>query len=224
VTPLVDIQPRMSGHCGAFQYLRVRKDLPQPPPASSVPARSSTAPRRKWISLYIGEVAASQAPVVLDTLLGSCVAACLYDPVLRAGGMNHILLPNCGVGDRSPRCGVHAMELLINELMKLGGDRRRFVARAFGGADVLKGIRMLSPIGERNVKFVREFLAAEKIPLVGGRLGGSHAVQLFFRTDTGKATVHTVDGSNLPKIITAERSYWKPLSADKTFGGEITLF
>lgn len=223
MTPLVDIQPRMSGHCGAFQYLRVRKDLPEPPASNALPVRSSPAPRRKWISLYIGEVAASQSPIVLDTLLGSCVAACLYDPVLRAGGINHILLPNCGVGDRSPRCGVHAMELLINELMKLGGDRRRFVAKAFGGANVLKGIRML-PIGERNVKFVREFLAAEKIPLVGERLGGAHAIHLYFRTDTGKATVHTVDGSSLPKLITAERSYWKPLSADKTFGGEITLF
>ena len=98
------------------------------------------------------------------------------------------------------------MELLINELMKLGGDRRRFIAKAFGGATVLQGMKM-PPIGEENARFVREFLAAERIPLLAERLGGNHAVHLYFRTDTGKVTVHTVDGSILPKIIDAERSY-----------------
>lgn len=223
MSPLVTLQPRAKRHCGAFQYLHVRTDLPDSTLDAHAQSAGARTPHRKWISLYIGEVAASQSPIVLDTLLGSCVAVCLYEPVLRAGGMNHILLPNCGMGDKNPKCGIHAMELLINELMKLGGDRRRFVAKAFGGANVLKGIRIL-PIGDRNATFVREFLAAERIPLVGERLGGSNAVHLYFRTDTGKATVHSVDGSSLPKIISAERSYSKPLSADKPFGGEITLF
>jgi chemotaxis receptor (MCP) glutamine deamidase CheD len=173
--------------------------------------------------LYAGEVAASQLPVVLDTLLGSCVAVCLYDPWLRAGGMNHILLPFCKAGESNPRCGVHAIKLLINELMKLGGDRRRFVAKAFGGANVLQGIKM-PPIGERNARFVREFLAAEKIPLLAERLGGDHAVHLYFRTDSGKVTVHTVDGSILPRIIAAESSYDRSPSPDMSYSGEITLF
>lgn len=210
-------------HCGADQYMRVRTDLPQYTEHRAPSAGSFQAPRKEWISLFIGEVAASRSAVVLDTVLGSCVTVCLYDAKLQAGGMNHILLPNCRAGEKSPRCGIHAMELLINELMKLGCDRRRFVAKAFGGAHVLKGIRML-PIGDRNVDFVRKFLAAENIPLVNERLGGNHAVHVYFRTDTGKATVHTIDGSSLPTIISAERSYWKPLSADKPFGGEITLF
>jgi hypothetical protein len=71
---------------------------------------------------------------------------------------------------------------------------------------------------------VREFLALEKIPLVAERLGGNHAVHLYFHTDTGKATVHTVDGSSLPKIIYAEGSYSKSSSWDRSFSGEITLF
>jgi chemotaxis protein CheD len=115
------------------------------------------------------------------------------------------------------------MELLINELMKLGGDRRRFIAKAFGGANVLEGINML-PIGEGNAKFVREFLALEKIPLAAERLGGTHAVHLYFHTDTGKVTVHTVDGSSLPKIINSERSFRTSSSRDRSFSGEITLF
>lgn len=115
------------------------------------------------------------------------------------------------------------MELLINELMKLGGDRRRFVAKAFGGANVLRGIKML-PIGDGNAKFVREFLIRERIPLVAERMGGNHAVHLYFRTDTGKATVHTVDGSTLPKIIANEKSFGKSRSPIEPFGGEIKLF
>jgi len=115
------------------------------------------------------------------------------------------------------------MELLINELMKLGADRRRFIAKAFGGASVLHGIRML-PIGEGNAKFVREFLSTEKIPLVAERLGGNHAVQLYFHTDSGKATVHTVDGSILPRTISAEGSFCRLPFTNQFNYGEITLF
>ena len=97
------------------------------------------------------------------------------------------------------------------------------MAKAFGGANVLQGTKM-PPIGCNNAKFVREFLCMERIPLIAERMGGSHAVHVYFRTDTGKATVHTVDGSTLPKIIDAEDSYWKTPPANKSGFGEITLF
>ena len=175
------------------------------------------------VRIYTGDVATSATPAVLHTLLGSCVAVCLYDPMLRAGGMNHILLP----GTRQNRCGtrfgIHAMELLINELMKQGGDRRRFIAKAFGGANVVPGLKA-SPIGDDNAKFVRMFLERERIPLVAQRLGGCQAVHVYFRTDTGKAVLHSVDGSELPKIIHAENSYRHQHLADRHYSGEITLF
>jgi len=218
---LTDSRPRPAEHCGSVYNLKVRSDLSE---RARQPASNRVHPAgRHRITLYIGEVAASQSPVVLDTLLGSCVAVCMYDPVLRTGGMNHILLPRCLKGDKSPRCGVHAMELLINEVMKLGGDRRRFVAKAFGGGNVLPGIKMLQ-IGDENADFVRAFLATERIPLVAERLGGNHAVHLYFQTDTGKATVHSVNGSALPKILKAESSCFMPPAANGQFGGEITLF
>jgi chemotaxis protein CheD len=91
------------------------------------------------------------------------------------------------------------MEVLINELMKQGGDRRKFVAKAFGGANVLPGLTTAT-IGDDNARFVREFLATERIPLVAQRLGGTHPVHVYFKTDTGKATVSSVDGSQLSKI------------------------
>src|ERR1700760_5135753 len=156
--------------------------------------------------IYVGEVIASATPLLLQTLLGSCVAVCLRDPVARIGGMNHILLPGrCQDNNRPSRCGVHAMELLINAIMREGGDRRKLVAKAFGAGNVVASLQ--SPtIGEQNAAFVRRFLATERIPLVAQRLGGLRPVQVSFRTDTGKASVHTVDGSRLPFIITAKMS------------------
>jgi len=178
---------------------------------------------KKGVRVYTGDVATSTRPVVMHTLLGSCVAVCLYDPLLLAGGMNHILLPGTRLDDRSTRFGVHAMELLINELMKQGGDRRKFLAKAFGGANIMKRLSAAT-IGDDNAEFVREFLAAERIPLVAQRLGGDQAVHVYFRTDSGKAMVHSVDGSRLQKIIHAEASYWRSHLDDAKLSGDITLF
>jgi chemotaxis protein CheD len=180
-------------------------------------------PAEHRVRVYTGDVAISTQPATLEALLGSCVAVCLYDPCLRAGGINHILLPGGCRDCTGTRFGVHAMELLINELMKQGADRRRFIAKAFGGANVLAGL-VSATIGDENAKFVREFLAAERIPLIAERLGGTQAVHLHFKTNTGKATVRTVDGSRLPKLIHSEAAYWRSHLDDKDFSGEITLF
>jgi len=216
-------RPRPAEHCGVAYHLLVRSDLIPKTTPKKTDSKKAHLHGRNRISLYIGEVAASQSPAVLDTLLGSCVAVCMYDPILHAGGMNHILMPKCQAGDKSSRCGVHAMELLINELMKLGGEKKRFIAKAFGGANIFPGIKM-SPVGEVNALFVRQFLATEKIPLVAERMGGNHAVRLLFHTDTGKAYVHTVDGSSLPKIIKSEGCYCNSTTGSKSFGNDITLF
>jgi chemotaxis receptor (MCP) glutamine deamidase CheD len=172
--------------------------------------------------IYIGEVVASSTPLLLQTLLGSCVAVCLRDPGVGIGGMNHILLPGrCDGNDHESRWGVHAMELLINAIMNQGGDRRRLVAKVFGAANVVPALQ--SPTaGELNATFVRDFLATERIPLVAQRLGGKHAVQVHFRTDTGKTIVHSVDGSRLPAILRAEANRCDYAKAGSS--GDIDLF
>jgi chemotaxis protein CheD len=171
--------------------------------------------------IYIGEIVASATPLVLQTLLGSCVAVCLRDPVTGIGGMNHILLPGRRDGGGS-RCGVNAMELLINAIMREGGDRRRLVAKVFGAANVIAHLK--SPtVGELNAAFVRNFLATERIALVAQRLGGRHAVQVHFNTNTGETIVHSVDGSRLPAILSAEGAYRCDL-AKLNSGGETVLF
>jgi chemotaxis receptor (MCP) glutamine deamidase CheD len=206
-------------------------DRPCGQPGGNLPRRSRLhamhadphGPPRPRIRIYIGDVVACAEPAILQTLLGSCVAVCLRDPVSRVGGMNHILLPGDSNQGRASRFGVHAMELLINALMQRGADRRRLVAKAFGAANVVAALR--SPtVGDQNAIFVREFLARERIPLVANRLGGTHAVQIHFTTDTGRTIVHTVDGSRLPIILEAETTYRSSHFADEDFSGEVSLF
>jgi chemotaxis protein CheD len=180
-------------------------------------------PRQSHARVYTGDVATSLRPVVLHTLLGSCVAVCVCDQLLGIGGMNHILLPGHDRESRSTRFGVHAMELLIHELIKQGADRRRLIAKAFGGANVMPGMRT-AVIGDDNINFVREFLATARIPLVAQRLGGDQAVHVYFKTDTGQATVLSVNGLWLPQLIHAEDNYWRPHAADTHLNSESTLF
>lgn len=172
----------------------------------------------------IGQVEASQAPMRLHTVLGSCVSVCLFEPRSRIGGMNHILVPSshsdCGC---EARCGVEAMELLINAMMKLGADRRRFVAKAFGGGNVLPVFQQPT-VGELNIRFVRQFLKTEKIPLLSERLGGEHAVKVIFHTATGRALLRSVDGSRLPALLREETDYYN-LDLSKRYPDENpTLF
>ncbi|MGH7767165.1 MAG: chemotaxis protein CheD, partial [Candidatus Binatia bacterium] len=92
----------------------------------------------KEVSIHIGGVFASRDPTVVRTVLGSCVSACLFDPLTNVGGMNHFMLPDGEPdGDQPTRYGINAMEVLINEIMKLGGERRRLRAKVFGAGHVL---------------------------------------------------------------------------------------
>ncbi len=188
------------------------------------PIRPPVAGRHiERVCVRSGHIAVSSSSAVLDTLLGSCVAVCLFDPLIHVGGMNHILLPAGAGDDRNARFGVHAMELLINRLMQMDANRKRLVAKAFGGACVLSGMDTMR-IGEMNARFVRNFLQTERIPLVAQRLGGEHAVHLYFHTGTGKAIVRTVDGSSLPKIVHDEAEYWQSRKIESAIRGEVTLF
>jgi len=143
--------------------------------------------------IIVGEVFASAAPTRVCTLLGSCIAACLFDPNAAVGGMNHFLLPQQSRdATTSARFGVQAMELLINKIMNLGGDRRRLQAKVFGGANVLDLQGSSLRIGDKNCRFVLQFLETEGIPIASRRLGGDTATQVQFLTHTGKAFVRSL--------------------------------
>jgi len=137
-----------------------------------------------------GEYFSCADATVISTLLGSCVAACLYDPVRKVIGMNHFMLSNRNYAGELPdfisdagRYGIHAMELLINDMMRKGADRRSLRAKAFGGASIICNSRQAGSVmrvGEVNCRFIREFLANENIPLDAEDLGGTHGRVIHF--------------------------------------------
>lgn len=130
------------------------------------------------------EVAAGD-DAVLTTILGSCVAACIWDPELGVGGMNHIVLPDAPESDlRRASAGVNAMELLINGIIRKGGERNRFQAKLFGGASMIEG---LGNVGARNAAFARGFLEREGIPCVSESLGGTTGRRVQFWPGSGRA-------------------------------------
>lgn len=144
----------------------------------------------RMVHIVQGEYYVTDDPgVMVTTLLGSCVAACLRDPERAIGGMNHFLLPGQeGLADGSPRTaeryGVHLMELLVNGLLSQGARRERLEAKLFGGGRTMEG---LADIGALNASFAERFLRHEGIRLVGGSLRGEHGRRIQFWPRSGRA-------------------------------------
>ena len=144
------------------------------------------------INIVQGEQHVDNDPrVMLTTILGSCVAACLYDPVAALGGMNHFLLPgdrpgldHSNQGGGAMRYGAYSMELLVNGLLREGAQRSRLRAKLFGGARMLKG---LTDVGDLNAAFAERFLREEGITMVGGSLRGDRGRRIQFWPTTGRA-------------------------------------
>lgn len=147
-------------------------------------------------SIHIGGVCASAQPAVVRTILGSCIAVCLRDPLLCVGGMNHFMLPAGAAGEAvSARYGVHAMELLINECMHAGADRTRLEAKVFGGGHVLRMRETDGNVPQSNIRFALEFLRTERISIVAQDLGGYAAREVYFFTDTGKTLLRRLSAT-----------------------------
>lgn len=143
----------------------------------------------KRIVITQGEHFATADPeTTISTLLGSCVACCLWDPLAEVGGMNHILLASgAGASANGPSLGgINAMELLINDLLKLGARRNRLIAKAFGGAQMVSG---LSSIGPDNARFALDYLRRENIVCASQSLGGDMARQVVFTPTSGAVRV-----------------------------------
>lgn len=154
--------------------------------------------RSSGLRTYIaqGEYAiADVEDAVISTILGSCVATCLWDPVAKIGGMNHFLLPD-GPPSRSDvsSFGANAMELLINALIRKGACRERLRAKVFGGAEMYKG---LTNAGNQNGLFVLSYLERENIPCDGQSLGGGQARRVEFFPAQGKARQKLVEDQHI---------------------------
>ena len=166
-------------------------------PLSDAPG--AAAERR--LHLVQGDYHVSGEPgLALTTLLGSCVAACLHDPVARVGGMNHFLLPGAEAGApreaRDPDV-VHLMELLVNGLLREGAKRERLEAKLFGGGRAMDCLA--DDVGARNAAFARRFLAYEGVRIIGGSLGGDKGRRLQFWPATGRARQSLIDRAEIPR-------------------------
>lgn len=149
-----------------------------------VDATAASLPRTVHVMQGGFEASASRDDM-FTTILGSCICTCLTDPAAGIGGINHFLLPDGGRGDvRQLNYGLHAMELLINALLKLGASKDRLEAKLFGGAMMNN---RLGSIGRANAEFALRFLETESIPCVSRSLGGTMARRIRYWPATGRA-------------------------------------
>lgn len=175
--------------------------------------------------LLPGEYFVTAKEMMIVTVLGSCVSACIRDPKLGIGGMNHFLLPGVGRGgeDAGPlsaaaRYGRHAMELLINHLLKMGARRERLEAKVFGGGNVLPGFIKMN-VGRRNAEFVLHFLKSERIPILASDLMDAFPRRIHYFPVTGRVLVKRLTELKNSTIIERETDYRIRLEKSRGGGG-----
>jgi len=181
--------------------------------------RVSVHKGRRRTSIDQGEFYATRDNEVISTLLGSCVACCLWEPVSRTMGMNHFLLANRRFAKEMPvivseagRYGIQAMELLINEMLKLGASRYLLRAKVFGGGNVLSASNNGDPfyaVGDVNARFIKEFLANEKIPLEASNLGGTTGRVIHFDGADFAVYMKRIRVDTQNAVVEQEKQYFR---------------
>ncbi len=178
------------------------------------------------VKILPGEYFVTQSDMLLVTVLGSCVSACIRDPGTGVGGLNHFMLPDAGqesgAASTSARYGTHAMELLINQLIKLGARRSHLEAKVFGGGNVLAGLTV-TEVGSRNAVFVMDFLATEKIRVYAKDLVGTFPRKIYYFPATGKVLVKKLKSMHNSTIVERERSYRDRIHSEPV-SGDVELF
>lgn len=172
------------------------------------------------VKVLPGEYFVMNEEILIMTTLGSCIAACLWDRNARVGGLNHFMLPEGG--DGSGRYGSYAMEILINQMMKLGAQRGSMEAKVFGGGAVIGGMGS-SKVGERNTEFVLDYLKTERIPVVSKDVLDIYPRKVCFMPVSGKAMVKRLASANTEALLAQDRTAAQR-AAPATSSGSIDLF
>jgi len=178
--------------------------------------------------LLPGEYYVTMHGELIVTVLGSCVSACIRDKVFGIGGMNHFMLPieaeggstNATWNSEATRYGNYAMEALINDILKAGGRKENLEIKVFGGANVLG---TTSNVGERNIQFVRTFIATEGYEIASESLGDVYPRKLQYNPQTGKVRMKKLRELHNNTIIERETTYRDTLK-NEPIAGEIDLF
>jgi chemotaxis protein CheD len=175
-----------------------------------------------------GEYYYTDKDMVIVTVLGSCVSACIRDSVTGIGGMNHFMLPDSAASDKdspiseSMRYGTYAMEVLINQLLRNGARRENLEAKIFGGGNVLKGFTTMN-VGDRNAIFVRKFLKEERIRVTSEDLLDIYPRKVYYFPKTGRVLVKKLKNMHNDTLVQREEAYATRLKVADV-GGEIDLF
>jgi len=193
---------------------------------------------RHWTAKVLpGEYYVTRSNEVISTVLGSCISACIRDPGAGVGGMNHFMLPedggsgsgiDSGGGNRwlepgtglATRYGTHAMESLINELLKLGAHRGRFEIKLFGAGRILASI---TDVGARNIEFVHHYLEVEGLRVLAEDLGDIYPRRLAYFPATGTVRVRRLQPLDATAIAESERRYLADIGT-RGDGGDVELF
>lgn len=151
---------------------------------------------------------------ILTTVLGSCISVCAGDPETGVGGMNHFMLPMPTVSDGPPntvdlRTGAHAMEALLNDILRHGCPRSRIKLKIFGGADM---IGTAHPVGATNIEFALDYFKREGMPIEATDIGGTDARKLEYEPRSGRARVKLIVDHSAQKLRSEEERYQKQLS------------
>ncbi|MEO7114412.1 MAG: chemoreceptor glutamine deamidase CheD [Caldimonas sp.] len=172
------------------------------------------------VKVLPGEYYAASEDILVMTTLGSCISACLWDRHARVGGLNHFMLADGG--DDNGRYGAYAMELLINELMKLGATRSTLEAKVFGGGQVISGMDTLR-VGERNTEFVLDYLHTERIPVVSKDVLDVYPRKVCFLPKSGKAMVKRLAAMHGELAARERAADARPFASDRG-AGSVDLF
>jgi chemotaxis protein CheD len=179
------------------------------------------------VKIAPGEYYVTGRDMALVTVLGSCVAACIRDRKSGLGGMNHFMLPeerrdNGDVLSPSARYGAYAMEVMLNELLKMGAVRSNLEAKIFGGGNVLRGFTV-SNIGQSNADFVEDYLGRENIRVVAKDLLDIYPRKVYFFPRSGRVLVKQLRNPHNDTIIRREQAY-RTLLQHARIQGDVELF
>lgn len=173
------------------------------------------------VKVLPGEYFVANEDIPIMTTLGSCISACIWDRNAKVGGMNHFMLPEGG--NESGRYGSFAMELLINELLKMGANRLTLEAKVFGGGQVIGGMNTLN-VGQRNTEFVMDYLKTERIAVVSKDVLEIYPRKVCFFPASGKAMVKRLAPTNPDALVAQDRAASQRSAPVAQTGGSVDLF
>ena len=187
---------------------------------------------KQIITILPGEFYSTDKPVLISTVLGSCISIAFYDPEIKLGGLNHFMLPTTNRTqeisvEEQGRYGDFAMELLLNDMFKKGAKKENLKAKVFGGGNVLDdGGFHKNRTGLNNISFALDYLQTENIPIIANDTGGIFPRKIFYDPQTSKIYLKRIQRSDLTlkEINTREAAYKKEMQKEQTQAGDITWF